>query len=78
MALPKVADGEDGLHIWRVAANILNKQLRGGGPLAWGLGVGLTTLTVKNKFVTKCFTGPRMVVWTGFIWLRIGTSGGLL
>jgi hypothetical protein len=28
MALPQVADGEDGLQIWTVAANILNKQLR--------------------------------------------------
>jgi hypothetical protein len=26
MARPQVADGEDGLQIWRVAANILNKQ----------------------------------------------------
>jgi hypothetical protein len=28
MARPQVADGEDGLQIWRVAANILNKQSR--------------------------------------------------
>jgi hypothetical protein len=28
MARPQVADGGDGLHIWRVAANILNKQSR--------------------------------------------------
>jgi hypothetical protein len=26
MVRPQVADGGDGLHIWRVAANILNKQ----------------------------------------------------
>jgi hypothetical protein len=26
MAQPQVADGGDGLQIWRVAANILNKQ----------------------------------------------------
>jgi hypothetical protein len=47
MARLQVADGEDGLQIWRVAANILNKQSRtadkGGGPPAWELGVGLTT-----------------------------------
>jgi hypothetical protein len=39
-------DGVDGLQIWRVAANILNKQSRTadkGGPPSWGLGVGLTT-----------------------------------
>jgi hypothetical protein len=28
IARPQVADGGDGLQIWRVAANILNKQLR--------------------------------------------------
>jgi hypothetical protein len=28
MALPQVAVGGDGLQIWRVAANILNKQSR--------------------------------------------------
>jgi hypothetical protein len=26
MARPRVADGGDGLQIWRVAANILNKE----------------------------------------------------
>jgi hypothetical protein len=36
----------NGLQIWRVAANILNKQSRTadkGGPPAWGLGEVLTT-----------------------------------
>jgi hypothetical protein len=28
VARPQVADGGDGLQIWRVAANILNKQSR--------------------------------------------------
>jgi hypothetical protein len=28
MARPRVADGEDGLQVWRVAENILNKQSR--------------------------------------------------
>jgi hypothetical protein len=28
MARPQVADGGDGLQIWRVASNILNKQPR--------------------------------------------------
>jgi len=28
MARPQVVDGGDGLQIWRVAVNILNKQLR--------------------------------------------------
>jgi hypothetical protein len=46
MARPQVADGGDGLQIWEVAANILNKQSRQptrGGPPAWGFGMGLTT-----------------------------------
>jgi hypothetical protein len=46
MARSQVADGGDGLQIWRVAANILNMQSRTadkGGTSAWGLGVGLTT-----------------------------------
>jgi hypothetical protein len=28
MARPQVADGGDGLQIWRVVADVLNKQLR--------------------------------------------------
>jgi len=43
MARPRVADGGDGLQIWRVAANKWNKQSRtaekGGSP-AWGLDEG--------------------------------------
>jgi hypothetical protein len=40
MVRPRVADRGDGLQIWRVAANIFNKQSRTadrGGPTAWGL-----------------------------------------
>jgi hypothetical protein len=53
MARPQVADGGDGLQIWRIAANtnILNKH-RGqpprGSPPALGLGVGLTTPHLKK------------------------------
>jgi hypothetical protein len=46
MARPQVADGGDGLQIWKVAANISNKQLRTatrGGPPFGVLGVGLRT-----------------------------------
>jgi hypothetical protein len=44
MARPQVADGEDGFQIWRVAANILNKQLRKADK-GWSsiLGVGSRT-----------------------------------
>jgi hypothetical protein len=46
MALPRVAAVGDGLQLWKVDGNMLNKQLRGptrGGPPAWGLGDGVTT-----------------------------------
>jgi hypothetical protein len=72
-----VAYEENGLQIWRVAANILNKQSRtddkgGGGLPAWGLGVGLTTPHRKKISLLQKFTRK----WTGSNWLRIGTSGG--
>jgi hypothetical protein len=43
MTRPQVADGEDGLQIWRVAANVLNKQSRtadSGWPSSLGVGWG--------------------------------------
>jgi len=43
MARPRVADGGEGLQIWRVAANISNKQSRTankGWPSNWGFGWG--------------------------------------
>jgi hypothetical protein len=50
MARPQVADGGDGLQIWRVAANILNKQSRTADKV-WSssLGVGRGA----NKFLAK-------------------------
>jgi hypothetical protein len=59
MARPQVANGGDGLQMWRVTENILNKLSRTaekGGPPALVLGVELQ-LNVKNKFVTKCYNG---------------------
>jgi hypothetical protein len=46
MVHPQVADGGDSLQIWRVAANIWNKQswrADKGWSSSLGLGVGLTT-----------------------------------
>jgi hypothetical protein len=58
MARPQVVDGGDGLQIWRVTANILNKQTwmaDKGWSSSLGLGVWLTTPhRKKNKFVAKC------------------------
>jgi outer membrane scaffolding protein for murein synthesis (MipA/OmpV family) len=52
MARPQVADGGDGLQIWRAAANILNKQSQradNGWSSSLGAGVGLTTHYLKKK-----------------------------
>jgi hypothetical protein len=46
MAYPQVADGGDGLQIWRIAANIFNKQLQTADrrwSSSWGFGRGLAT-----------------------------------
>jgi hypothetical protein len=65
MALPRVADGGDGLQIWRVADNILNKQSRTpdkGLSSSLGIGRRANCYTVKIQLATKCYTGPRN--WT--------------
>jgi hypothetical protein len=54
----QAGDGGDGLHIWSLAANILNKQSRtadSGWSSSLGLGVGLITPYRKKK-VTKRLT----------------------
>jgi hypothetical protein len=51
--------------IWRVAANIPNKQSRKptrDGPLAWGLGEVLTTSDCKNVSLYETKSKPR--TWT--------------
>jgi hypothetical protein len=57
---------EDDRQIWKVAANILNKQSRTtdkGCPPTWGLGMGLIApYRKKNYLVTKCHKGTR--TWT--------------
>jgi len=39
MARPELADGENDLQVWRVAANTLNKQLRTGDKV-WSTHLG--------------------------------------
>jgi hypothetical protein len=56
MARPQVADREDGLQLWRVPENILNKMLRTAErrwPSSLRVGRGLTTPTVKIICVGK-------------------------
>jgi hypothetical protein len=52
MARAQVADGGDALQVWRVAANILNKQLRAADK-GWAFSLGLATPHCKNKLVMK-------------------------
>jgi hypothetical protein len=57
MARPRVADGGDHLQIWRVAANILNKQSRTADSV-WpsslgGWAGGLTTLPHKTQYLLR-------------------------
>jgi hypothetical protein len=65
MACPQVADGGDGLQIWKVAANILNKQswtADKGWSSSFGVGREANNSPYKYKFVTKCQKGPQ--TWT--------------
>jgi hypothetical protein len=57
MARPRVADGGDGLQIWRVAANILNNQSR---ETDKGWSSSLRGLT--NQLLRNVYTQPR--TWT--------------
>jgi hypothetical protein len=62
MAHPQVADGGDGLQVWRVTANILNKESRTadkGWSSNLGVGRGANNSTVKYKLDIKCHEGPR-------------------
>jgi len=94
MALPRVADGGDGMQIWRVSLNELDKQLRTtdkGWSSNFGVEGGAKTPLRKNQLIMKCYTGPRNWMDTlerprqrkiignlEFIRFRKGTSGGLL
>ena len=65
LARPQVVDRGYGLQIWRVAANMLNKQswtADRGDPPAWGLVEGLTTPHYKKETVTNPLDNPRN--WT--------------
>jgi hypothetical protein len=63
MALSRAADGGDGLLLWRVAANILNKQSRTAEnwwSSSFRVGRGINNYSTKGKLVvTKRYTGRR-------------------
>jgi hypothetical protein len=80
MARPQVAEG-DGLQIWRVAANILNKQSRRadkGWSSSFGVGVGSTTHHKKISLlrnVTKVL-GLGSILWLNDLRLVSDIKGG--
>jgi hypothetical protein len=71
-ARPQVADEGDGLQIWRVTANILNKQSRT-DERRWssslGLGVGLTTPHLKNILCHEMLQRTSNV--NGYFWKHV-------
>jgi hypothetical protein len=95
-ARPQVADGGDGLQIWKVAANIMNKQSRTtdkGRSSSLGVERGANNPSTSESNMLRSVSKLRRK-WedsinvdfretgidggTGFSWLRIGSSGGLL
>jgi len=59
----QVVDEGDALQIWRVAANVLNKQswtAENGWSLSLGTGWGANNPHHKKPACYKCYTGP----WT--------------
>jgi hypothetical protein len=51
MTRPQVADGRDGIQIWRTAGNVLNKQSRAyykGWSSSLGVGLGLNNPSHQN------------------------------
>ena len=60
--VPWFADGGVGHRIWRLAANILNKQSwisTRSGPPDWGIGVRLTCSHCKNHLTSETSHRPR-------------------
>jgi hypothetical protein len=59
MALPRVRDGGDDLQLWKVAADIMNKQsLSADKQLSsWGLGEGLRTPHHKKNLLRNATQG---------------------
>jgi hypothetical protein len=59
MARPRIADRGDGLQIWRVAVNILNKQPRtadSGWSSSLGVGGGIKPYLIR---LSICYESPR-------------------
>jgi hypothetical protein len=75
MARPEVVDGGEGLQIWRAAVNVLNMHLRTaekGCLQLWKLARNQEPFTIRNWPVQN------LALFTGFIWLTMGSGDGLL
>lgn len=73
MARPQISDGGDGLHIWRVAANMLNKQSKTSSkddPPARGLGAWLTMPHCRKKKKSFLQNVTKAVVLAKILWIN--------
>jgi hypothetical protein len=74
MGRPQVADGEDGLHIWWVAASILIKQSRTVDKgLSSSLKVGRGATTLRRKKISSLWNVTQAS--GGFLWTRYWILG---
>jgi hypothetical protein len=82
MARPLVADRGDGLQIWRVAANMLNKQSRtadSGWSSSLRVGRGPTTFTHKTQCLlrnTAHSRRPGRIIWHNLSTIKANEMGG--
>jgi hypothetical protein len=79
MARPQVADGEEGLQIWRVTVNVLNKQSWAadkGWTSSLGVGRGANN---ASPYKSNALRNVSQILGTGrILWLSIGSGGELL
>jgi hypothetical protein len=89
MARPRVVDKEGGLHIWRVAKNVLIKQSQAtdkGWSYNFGTGRGAnnSSLGEEEKLVTKYYTEPqnlmdlREIGWEGVDWIQLAVVNAIM
>jgi hypothetical protein len=78
MVRPRVADGGDGLHIWKVAANVSNRQSRTADK-GWYSSLKRTVCYEMLHRASKLdgFFLMREATGNGCIWFWMETSGGL-
>jgi hypothetical protein len=71
MARPQVADGGDALQVWRVAANILNKQSRTPDK-GWSSSSGVWPLgRPRRRWVDNIKIYLSEIGWDGINWIDL-------